>query len=69
MFLMKKIFRASGIILIIILILSCKKNEKPASLPVVSTTSVTEILYATASSGGTVTDDGPAPIVTRGVCW
>lgn len=69
MFSMKKIFRASGIILIIILILSCKKNEKPASLPVVSTTPVTEILYATASSGGIVTDDGAASIVTRGVCW
>jgi uncharacterized protein (TIGR02145 family) len=59
----------SGIILILVLDLSCKKTEKPASLPVVSTTPVTEILYTTASSGGTAADEGGTSIASRGVCW
>lgn len=65
---MKSVFKISGIIMIIILNLSCKK-EKPAVAPVITTTPVTNILYVTATSGGTVTDDGGAPVNIRGVCW
>ena len=44
---LKHVFKISEIILIIILNLSCKKNEKPAVSPVVTTTPVMNILYAT----------------------
>lgn len=37
--------------------------------PAVNTTLVTEITSATASSGGSVTDDGGAAVTARGVCW
>jgi uncharacterized protein (TIGR02145 family) len=66
---MKNAFRISGIALIIILIFSCKKNDKPASLPEIVTTQVSGILYASATSGGNVIRDGGAQVVTRGVCW
>lgn len=66
---MKTILGISGTILILILDISCKKNEKPATLPVVSTTPMTEVLYATAMSGGTITDNGGGSIVAKGVCW
>lgn len=65
---MKNIFRISGVIMIIILNLSCRK-EKPSLAPTVVTTTVTGVLYINAISGGTVTYDGGAQVVTRGVCW
>jgi exo-beta-1,3-glucanase (GH17 family) len=64
---MKNIFRITGIILLIFIIDSCKK-DKP-TLPTVTTTAVTEISYTTATSGGDATNDGGAPIVSKGVCW
>ncbi len=47
-----------------ITICSCSKNK--AKLPVISTKSVTEISQTSATSGGEVTDDGGAPITSRG---
>ena len=67
---MKIIFRISGLIVLLLLILilfSCKK-DKPV-LPTITTTSVTEISFTSAISGGNVTNDGGAPIDTAGVCW
>ena len=58
-----------GIILAVILIFSCKKKETVVNSPSVVTANVSEILYATAISGGTVTDDGGAQVSLRGVCW
>ncbi len=40
-----------------------------ASLPTITTTSVTGITQTTASSGGNVTSDGGASVTARGVCW
>ena len=40
-----------------------------AKIPTVSTAEVTNITLTTATSGGTVTDDGWAEITARGVCW
>lgn len=48
-----------------ILIISCKK----ASLPGVTTGSVTRILQTSAYSGGQVISDGGATVAARGVCW
>jgi len=67
---MKNIIRVSGIILLILsvyLIFSCKK-DKPTP-PVLTTTAVTAIFYTTATSGGNVTNEGGASIVSRGICW
>jgi uncharacterized protein (TIGR02145 family) len=55
-----------GIILLIILFHSCE--DKPV-LPSLTTKTVSEISITTAISGGTITDDGGAQIVTGGVCW
>ena len=38
-------------------------------LPVVTTTSISEIEQTSALSGGNVTDDGGADVTARGVCW
>jgi uncharacterized protein (TIGR02145 family) len=40
-----------------------------ASLPALSTASVTSITSATVVSGGNITSDGGAPVTARGVCW
>lgn len=34
-----------------------------------TTTAVTEISYTTATSGGNVTNEGGAPILSKGICW
>ena len=67
---MRNLFRISGVILFVLLISlthSCKK-EKPTT-PTITTTAVTEISYTTATSGGEATDEGGAPIISKGVCW
>lgn len=44
---------------------SCKEKE----LPVIKTSSITEITTISASSGGEVTNDGGSEIIAKGVCW
>ena len=39
------------------------------TLPTVTTEEATEITQTTATSGGSVTDDGGANVTARGVCW
>jgi uncharacterized protein (TIGR02145 family) len=63
---MKKQFNIFIIILTSLIFSSCKEKPVP---PVLSTTPVSLITAISASSGGSVTDDGGAPIITRGVCW
>ncbi len=46
-----------------------KSFSTPAALPVVKTAAVSEINPTTALCGGNVTDDGGAPVTSRGVCW
>lgn len=55
-----------GIILTTIIIQSCE--DKPV-IPSLTTALATEISTTSAVSGGTVTDDGGAQIVSGGVCW
>ncbi|GEM_PF-270479 len=38
-------------------------------VPILTTTPVSEISWATATSGGNITSDGGFPVVERGVCW
>ncbi len=40
-----------------------------ATLPTVITSDVTDVTQTTAVCGGTVIDDGGAPVTQRGVCW
>ena len=63
---MKKLFNTVGLILSIILTFSCEEKPK---LPSISTTIVTEISSMTAVSGGNITTDGGAPIISKGICW
>jgi uncharacterized protein (TIGR02145 family) len=63
---MRKLFSVLGIILIIILAISCEKKPVP---PSISTTIVTGISTTTAISGGNITTDGGASVISRGVCW
>jgi uncharacterized protein (TIGR02145 family) len=62
---MKNLIRISVVILIIFVIQSCKKDKPPELI----TTDVTGISYTTATSGGDVTNEGGASIITRGICW
>jgi uncharacterized protein (TIGR02145 family) len=64
---MKNIFSITGVILLIFICSSCKK-DKP-TLPVLITMAVTEISYTTATSGGDVIKEGGASLLSRGVCW
>jgi phosphodiesterase/alkaline phosphatase D-like protein len=41
----------------------------PPQKPTVTTKPVTHITFKTAKSGGNVTDEGAAPVTSRGVCW
>jgi hypothetical protein len=43
------------------------KTEK--GLPIISTTSISEILTTSAKSGGNITYDGGFPVTARGICW
>lgn len=44
---------------------SCKKHE----VPILTTASVINITGTSATSGGTITDEGSGTVVERGVCW
>jgi len=49
---------------------SCEKAvEDNKSIPILSTTAITDITKTTATSGGNITDDGGATVTARGVCW
>ena len=68
-------FRKLSYILISIAIfstVSCKNNpseSKPAEIPTLTTTTITNISGNSAISGGTISSDGGAAITARGVCW
>ena len=66
---MKIIFIITEVLILVILIQACKKEEDKPKLPVVSTTAITEITRTSANSGGNITNDGGAEIISRGVCW
>ncbi|MFA6335083.1 MAG: hypothetical protein WCX48_05925 [Bacteroidales bacterium] len=54
--------------LLLIVTVSCKK-EPLKVIPTLSTTAATNITSTTATSGGTITNDGGAPVTSHGVCW
>lgn len=71
---MKKNISRFGTLLFSILLtlnFSCSSNNdgNPASLPTISTLTITSITNDTAISSGIITSDGGANITTRGVVW
>jgi uncharacterized protein (TIGR02145 family) len=64
---MKTLFKILAFFGFLILLQSCKK-DKPTP-PVISTAAVTEISYTTAFTGGEATNEGGAPILSKGICW
>jgi hypothetical protein len=68
-------------LLIVILFMSCKKEDNNPSptptptpnptivIPTVTTTAISAITTSSASSGGAVTSDGGAAVSAWGVCW
>ncbi len=67
---MKRLFKNSVIVILLfgttIYLPSCNKE---ATLPIVTTTIVSDITQTNASAGGIVTDDGGAAVINRGVTW
>ena len=63
---MINICKTLGIILAITIFSSCEDKPTP---PVLSTTAVTQISTIAAVSGGNITDDGGAHIISKGICW
>jgi uncharacterized protein (TIGR02145 family) len=53
---------------VIAIICSCSKDIK-IELPQLSTVVTTEITSVSATSGGNITNDGGAEVISRGVCW
>jgi uncharacterized protein (TIGR02145 family) len=47
----------------------CMKEDGSPSVPTVGTIPVTNITQTSATSGGSITDDGGAPVTARGVVW
>jgi hypothetical protein len=64
---MNKIFLPS-VFLLSLFAMGCKEEET-IELPVVGTISLSEITSNSAIGGGSITDNGGAPITARGVCW
>jgi len=54
--------------LLILLIFSCQKEEK-SQLPVLTTSSASNINQTKATCGGNIISDGGFPITASGVCW
>jgi uncharacterized protein (TIGR02145 family) len=55
----------SGLLVLLSILHSCKKEE----VPTLTTSEVTNITGTTATSGGTITDEGSGTILLRGICW
>lgn len=63
---MNKMYKSFGTILITTFLFSCEDKPTP---PVIVTTFVTDITTTSANSGGNITSNGGADIVTKGICW
>ena len=49
-----------------IFLLSCEEKPRP---PAITTSEETDVTTTSAVTGGNITDDGGAPIISKGVCW
>lgn len=57
----------------IFLICACKKRNDPTipvlTIPVLTTTGLSEITQSSAYSGGNISSDGGSEVTVRGICW
>ncbi|MCX6253224.1 MAG: hypothetical protein NTV31_01960 [Bacteroidia bacterium] len=58
-------FIGLGCLIISCIFHSCKKD----TLPTLTTSAITNITGTSATSGGTITDEGSGTVIFRGVCW
>jgi uncharacterized protein (TIGR02145 family) len=63
---MKTLFKITIVLLFAEIFISCEKKKVP---PSITTTAITEVTATTAISGGNITSDGGADIITKGICW
>jgi uncharacterized protein (TIGR02145 family) len=62
-----KYYLAIIVLIFIIIQTGCKKEK--ATIPILTTTTVSNITANTATSGGNITDEGSSTVISRGVCW
>ena len=60
-----KYYLAIITIVIVTILTGCKKEK----VPVIATTTVSNITATTATCGGNITDEGSSTVIIRGVCW
>lgn len=63
---MKSMIRLFSFLLMVIVLVSCKKGGIP---PTVETSDIINITAISATCGGTVINEGSGPVISRGVCW
>ena len=56
-------------LVLIMVLLVCKIEAVPGTVPTLITFDVTDIMLTTASCGGTIADEGSGKVLSRGVCW
>ena len=69
---MRKFGKAIAAIMLIIAVLDvcgCKKQDKDAIIPEVETSSISNITETSVEAGGVVISDGGSSIIERGICW
>lgn len=66
---MKNFFKTSAFVLFFFGLVPIFHSCKKAAVPTLTTANVTNITGTTASSGGTITDEGSSTVIARGVCW
>jgi uncharacterized protein (TIGR02145 family) len=64
---MRNVLFVSGFLITFVLMSGCR--EKSPSLPILSTSPVTDVTIYSAVSGGKITSDGRSDIIECGVCW
>ena len=65
-----KLFKSSLILLVISLIISCASENAPSKIiPILTTSTISNITLNSASSGGNVTNDGGDSVIARGIIW
>lgn len=66
---MKKIVTFKLLSLLISILLFSSSCDKTKFLPILTTTTVSNITQNTVNSGGEITSDGGSDVTARGVCW
>ena len=66
---MKRTEGLSVLIFLLVLVSTFTGCKKDPVMPTLSTTAVSNVAITTATSGGSITSDGAAEVIARGVCW